>query len=292
MADRPTSRWPTVTGLWVGVATWLYAALAAWEVWDTTRDLLAVDAADLEPPPELAETLVDWTVMGLGLALVVAAVSLMTGRARRIADLVLAVGLALGAVLLWAAGEPVRPVAPVVVGLVAAAVAVSTVLPQRPAEGRIAGFLARLVLATVALLLGWVCARELAEVSWDVDGWSATPWSGLVVAVLMLLAVALGPLLGRPVARWLFGLPTVLVGLAGLVVGVLGLREGRLLTGFEEVEPGWWLGGPAVYLGAGLTAGGLALLRGRPTLALGTVATAVLTTAALLLGISEIRSGF
>jgi hypothetical protein len=195
-------------------------------------------------------------------------------------------------VLLWAAGEPVRPVAPVVVGVAATVVAVSTVLPQRPPEGRIAGLLARLVVATVALLLGWVCAHELSEVRWELAGWTGAYWSGAAVAVVMLLAVVLGPLLGRPAARWLFGLPTLLAGLAGLVVGVLGLREGRLLTGFEEVEPGWWLGGPPAYLGAGLTAGGLALLRGRPTLALGTVATAVLTTVALLFGISEIRNNF
>lgn len=293
MADRPTSRWPTVTGLWVGVATWLYAALAAWEVWDTTRDRFAVvDDPGLVPPPALAEALVDWTAAALGLALVVAAVSLVTRRFRRAADLVLAAGLGLGATLLWAAEQP-RPAAPVVVGVVAAVLALSTLLPERPAEGRLAGFLGRLVLATAALLLGWVCAHELAEQHWRLS--VSIPdvyWPGLGIAALMLLAALLGPLLGRPVLRWLFGLPTLLVGIGVLALGGLLLHEGYLLTGWEEAERGWDLGGAPVLLGAGLAAGGLALLRRRPTLAVGTVSVAVVTMLAVVFSVPTIRNNF
>ncbi len=293
MADRPTSRWPTVTGLWVGVASWLYAALAAWEVWDRTRDRFAVvDDPGLVASPALAEALVDWTAAALGLALVVAAVSLVTGRARRVADRVLAVGLGLGAVLLWAAEHP-RPAAPVAVGAVAVVVAVSALLPERPAEGRLAGFLGRLVLATVALLLGWACAHEIAERDWQF--FLSIPdvyWPGLGIAVLMLLAALLGPLLGRALPRWLFGLPTLLVGLGVLALGGLLLREGYLLTGHEEVERGWDLGGAPVFLGAGLAAGGLALLRRRPTLAVGTVATAVIVMLAVVFSVPTVRNNF
>jgi Ca2+/Na+ antiporter len=290
MTDRSTSRWPTVTGLWLGLATWLYAALAAYEVWDMTRNRMWVDEVGVSRSPALAEALVDWTAVALGLALVVAAVSLVTGRARRIADLVLAAGLGLGAVLLWAAEHP-RPAAPVAVGVVAAVLAMSALLPERPAEGRLAGFLGRLVLATSALLLGWLCAHEIAERHWQF--FLSIPdvyWPGLVIAALMLFAALLGPLLGRPVLRWIFGLPTLLVGLGVLALGGLLLREGYLLTGYEEVERGWDLGGAPAYLGAGLSAAGLALLCRRPTLAVGTVSAAVLTLLAILVGIPEIRN--
>lgn len=290
MTDR-TSRWPTVTGLWLGLATWLYAALAAYEVWETARGGSTPDSADLVPPTGLADALVDPAAAVLGVALLGSLGSLVTGRARRPADLLLAVGLGFGAATLWA-GEDPRPVTPVVVGAAAIVAGLSAMLPERPAEGRLAGFLARLLLATVALLLGWVCAHELADGSWRLRTWSLLTWAGLGVAALMLLASLLGPLLVRPVWRWLLGLPTLLVGLAATAGGCLGLAEGRLVTGSEEVEPGWWLGGPAVFLGAGLTAAGLALLRGRWTLAVGTVGACVLTTLGVVFGIPEMRSGF
>lgn len=290
MTERTTSRWPTVTGLWLGLATWLYVALASIE-------LLGIDYDPTDPEPGY-RAVAGWVpstthvaALVLGAGLVVGLASVASGRARRAADLLLAVGLVLGAAVLWGAGEP-RPVAPVVLGAVALALTLLAVLPERPAEGRVAGFLARLVLATVGLLLGWVCFHELSEGHFDLASWTVLYWSGLAVAGLVLAAALLGPLLARPVPRWFFGLPTLLVGLAGLVAAVLGMREGYLLTGFEEVEPGWWLGGPTAYLAAGLTAAGLALLRSRPTLALGTVAATLLTTLGVVFGIPEVRSGF
>ncbi|GAA1479076.1 hypothetical protein GCM10009623_35220 [Nocardioides aestuarii] len=290
MADRPTSRWPTVTGLWLGLATWVYAALASVE-------LLGIDYDPTDPAsgygavPGWVPVTTHAATLVLGGALVLALASVVSGRARRSADLLLAVGLGLGAAVLWGAEEP-RPVAPVVVAAAAVALALLAPLPERPAEGRLAGFVGRLLLATVALLLAWLCLHELSDLHFDLASWTVLSWSGLVVAGLVLLAALLGPLLASPVARWSFGLPTLLAGLAGLVGAVVGMREGYLLTGFEEVEPGWWLGGPTAYIAAGLTAAGLALLRSRPTLAVGTVVAALLTTLGVVFGIPEVRSGF
>lgn len=290
MTDRSTSRWPTVTGLWLGLATWLYAALASLELLTVDHDPTnpgpgygAVPA--WVPPTTHAATLV------LGAGLVLGLASVATGRARRAADLLLAVGLVLGAGVLWGAKEP-RPVAPLVLAALTLCLVLAALAPERPAEGRLAGFAGRLGLATVALLLGWACVHELSDGRWQLASWTLPYWCGVAVAALMLVAALLGPLLVHPVARWSFGLPTVLVGLVGLVAAVLGMREGYLLTGFEEVEPAWWLGGPAAYLGAGLAASGLALLRSRPTLAVGTVAATLLTMLGVVFGIPEVRSGF
>lgn len=283
------SRWPTVTGLWLGTGAWLYAVLAVVELREldfdpTEPDVGYVGVADYVPALTYATSVL------LGLALVGSLWSLTTGRARRATDASLAAGLLLGGAFLWAADQP-RPTAPVVVALAALPLSLAVLLPATgPAPAR--AFLPRLLMVVPALLMGWVCLHELAEGHWRLSTTSSVYWLGVAVAAAMVVVAALLPLLRHAAWRWLLGIPTLLLGLAWTGGAFLGLREGYLLSGFEENEDGWMLGGPLLFLGLGFVVAGLAALRDRWALAAGTVGTTVLVLLAVVFGIPEIRSGY
>lgn len=287
----PTSRWPAVTGLWLGAATWVYAALAARELARLDYDPTAPGRVGHDAVAEWVPPLVLATAVGLGVALLLSALSVVTGRLRRLADALLGAGLLAGAGMLWGVVEP-RPVAPVLVGAAGVVLVVAAALPPRPTAGRAAGFGARLLLATPALLAGWVLAHELSEYSWRLESWSAPYYAGLVTAALLLLVAVLGERLTRRVWRVVLGVPLALAGLTALLLGAVFLSGGVLVSGFEEFEDGWRLGGPQSFLGAGVTAGAAALLRGRWSLACGTLGAAVLATLAMVFGIVEMRVGY
>lgn len=283
------SRWPTLTGLWVGAGAWLYAVLAVVELRTlehnpTEPDVGYVGVADHVPALTYAATVL------LGLTLAAGLWSLATGRLRRTVDVSLAAGLLVGGAFLWSADQP-RPTAPVVVALAALPLALSALLPTRgPAPPR--AFVPRLLMAVPGVLLAWACLHELADGRWRLSTTSSVWWLGLAVGAALVLVAALLPVLTHAAWRWVLGLPTLLLGLAWTTGGVLGLQEGYLLSGFEENEDGWMLGGPFLFLGLGFVVAGLAALRDRMALAAGTVGTAVLVLLGVVFGIPEVRSGF
>ncbi len=286
---QSTSRWSTVTGLWLGLATWTYAALASLELRGLGYDPTEPEVGYVRVPGHVP-LLTHAVAALLALVLVGAVASLVTGRGRRTADALLAAGLLVGGWFLWAVEAP-RPSAPALVAAAALPLALSTLLPPREPEPTRA-FAPRLLLAVPALLAGWACAHELAESSWRLQSWNAGYWVGVAVASGMLLVAVLLPLLDHAAWRWGLGLPTLVAGLFLTGGGILGLREGYLVSGFEEVETGWMLGGAPLFLGLGLATAGIAAVRGRRPLAAGTFGAAVLVVLAIVVGVPEIRSGF
>ncbi len=285
------SRWPCVTGLWLLVPAWLYAALAALELRDLDHDPTAPGQGGYARVADQVPILVDATAATLAVVLLLGVGSLATGRLRRTTDLALAAGLGLAATMLWAVDEP-RPVAPLLLAGAAVVLVVSAALPQPGRASRLGTFSARLLLATAALLAGWVLLHQLDAYHWQLRSWTVGYWLGLMLAVAMLLAALLGRRLAHPAWRWLVGVPLGLVAVLVVASGVAGLRGGYLVSGFEENETGWSLGGPPLFLGTGLLAASLAALRGRWPLAAGTAGAAVLAVLGLLFGIPEIRSGY
>lgn len=285
------SRWPAVTGLWLGTGAWVYAVLSVLEL--RTLDHDPVDdgrmseyvlVAAYVPPLAYAVAVV------LGPLLLLAAVSLATGRARRVADALLALGLLAGGWFLWGVEQP-RPTAPVVVALAALPLALSVLLPLREHSSQ-RSFPARLLLMLAAVLGGWVCVLMIADYRWQLQATSSFYFLGAALSVLMAGVAAVLPLLTHPAWRWVIGLPTLLAGLFLAVGGVLGLRSGFLVSDLAEIEDGWVLGGPVLYAGLGLAAGGLAALRDRWALAAGTVGAAVLVLLGIVFGVPEIRNYF
>jgi hypothetical protein len=285
--------WATWTGLWLGAGAWIYAALSVVE-------LRGIDGRDVTRPNQGGYTWVasyvpelTHVVAGLlGLALAVSVVSLWSGRARRAADLLLAAGLLLGGWFLWAAQEP-RPVAPWVVGASGVTVLVAAVMPWRAPCGRPAHGIARVLLAGAGLALGWAGGHELVEPGGMQALIAPTYAVGVAVAAAMVGVAVVWP--RRPRPDWWSGLLAGLLGLGGVVItvgGVLGLVEGWLVSGFEELETGWYLGGFTVFLGTGLWVAAVAAARGRWPLAGATFAAAVGTSLGILFGIPEIRAGF
>lgn len=284
------SRWPAVTGLWLLAPACLYAVLAALELRDLGYDATAPEPGYVRVGDRVP-LLVDVAAVALSAVVLLGFVSLATGRLRRATDAALAAGLGLGGVLLWALDQP-RPVAPALLGVGAVVLGVAAVVPQPHVAGRAGRFGARLLLATAAVLAGWVLAHELAEYSWQLRSWTVGYWAGLGVVTVMLLVALVMPWLTRPAWRWVLGVPLFLVAALALVAAVLGLMEGFLVSGYEETEDGWRLGGPPAFLATGLLAASGAVLRGRWSLAVGTAGCAVLALLALLFGIPEIRVGF
>ncbi len=283
------SRWPTVTGLWLAVPAWVYAVLAAIEVRDLGYDPTAPEPGHVAVGDGVPQ-LMDAAAVSLTLVLLLAVVSLVSGRLHRLTDLVLGAGLALGAAVLWSAEQP-GPVAPVLLAVVAVVVAASALLPRRGLLAGPASIAARLLLATALLLTGWILVHELSNLHFQLRSWTVGYWSGLGLVVAMLGVALLLPRLTHPAWRWVLGVPLGLLAAVGVVAGVLGLQEGYLLSGHVETEDGWRLGGPPLFLGAGWLAAAVAMLRGRWSLAVGTAGAALLVLLALLFGIPEIRRG-
>lgn len=283
-------RWPAATGVWLAVPVWVYAVLAAFE-------LRTLDYDPTAPPESYASVsdqapaLIWVTAFGLGAALILALVSLTTGRLRRVADLLLGLGLAAGGAMLWAVGQA-QPVAPVVVGVAGALLVVSAALPAPGEPGPVVSWLARLLLATAALLAGQVVLHELDERSFQLRPWTVGYWAGLALVAGLLIAAVLGPRLASGVWRWLLAVPLLVIGLLSVAWGVLGLDEGFLVSGFNEIEDGWRLGGAVLFAGAGCLAAGIGALRRRWVFAVGTAGSTVLLLLALLFGVPEIRRGY
>ena len=290
MAQRTASRWPTATGLWLAVPAWVYAVLAVVELRDLDHDPTDTEPWNIEVAG-YAPPLVWATALGLGTAMLLGAASWLTGRLRRTADLLLGLGMVLGAAMLWAVAAP-RPVAPWVVGVAGVLLVASALLPPPGEPGRAAAWLARLLLATVAALSAWVVLHQLSQYFFQWRSWTVGYWAALGLCLALLVAAVLGERLTRPVPRWLFGLPLLGLGLLALVGGVAGLDEGYLVSGFEENEDGWRLGGAAVFTGAGWTAAGLALLRRRWLFAVATTGLTVVLVLGLVFGIREVRLGW
>lgn len=282
------SRWPAVTGTWLLAPAAVYAVLAALELRElgpTPPEPGYVPVGDAVP------TLVRGAAVALPLVVLVTLVSLLTSRLRRTTELLLAAGLGLGGALLWAVDQP-RPAAPAVLAAAAVMLLVAALLPTPAQAGPWGSFAARVLLATAALLAGWVLVEHVSGYRWELAAWTAGPYAGLVLAALMLVGAVLGPWLVSPVWRWVAGVPLLLLGLAVAASGVLLLGEGYLVSGHEESEDGWRLGGAPLFLGAGLVAGGVAALRARWPLAAGTTGAAVLCSLSLVFAIPEVRSGF
>lgn len=283
-------RWPTLAGLWTGAATWTFAVLAVVELRGLDRDVTAPTRSGYVVVPEHVPALAWIVVTVLGVGLVASLASPVSGRGRRPADLLLAVGLVLGGGLLGSLDDP-RPVGPVLLiggGLV---LAVTTLTTGSATRGRWGSLVGRLLLGIAATLLGLLVAYQLDRYHWQLQWSTREYWAGLGVAVLMLLISAVWPRLPHRAWRALVGVPLGLFALLVIVFGVAGLLEGYVVSGYEEDEDGWSLGGPPLFLGTGLLAAALAAMRGRWSLAAGTAGAAVLVLLAMLFGMPEIRAG-
>lgn len=282
-------RWPTATGLWLAFPVWVYAVLGVLEVRDLAYDPTrpGPDYPDYVAVMDGTVPLVWATAIVLGPVMLLAA----TGRLRRTSDALLGLGLVLGGVMLWFVEEP-RPLAPVVVAAAGVVLLLSAALPAPRAVGRVGSFLARLLLATSALLTSWIILSELAETDFRLAFWNGEYWLGLAMSAWLLLAAVAGHHLSRPVWRWLWGLPVLGLGLLCVVLGVVLFREGYLVSGWVEDEDSWRLGGPVLFAGCGWTTGAVAALRGTWVFAAATIGATMFLLLALLFGIPEIRRGF
>ena len=226
----------------------------------------------------------------LGLALLVSVWSLATGRAARPADLLLGAAVVLGGAMLSAV-EQARPVAPWLVGGAGTLALAGAVLPLPPVSLRTRALLGRLLLVLGGLPVVWASAVDLSQYHWQLHGWTALSWCGLAAGAGLVLAGLVGRWRDRPTSGWsrLAAGALLLIGAAAVVLGCLGFQEGYLVSGHEESEDGWYLGGLPLFGGLGVLAGGVAATRGRWSLVAVSLGGGLLVLMALLLGVHDIR---
>ena len=226
----------------------------------------------------------------LGPALGFATWSRVTGRAPRAADALLGVTVAAGGWFLWAVGQP-RPVAPWAVGVAGALAVAGAVLPLPPLTDRGRALLGRTLLALGGLAVGWASAVVLADRYWQLRSWNAPYWAGLAAGAALVLGASLGRGRSATAPGWtrLVAVGLLLLGLLLVVGGCAGFREGYLVSGHEESEDGWYLGGLPLLTGLGVLAAGVAALRARWSLAAASLGSGFLLLMGLVIGIDEAR---
>ncbi len=282
-------RWTSWPGLWLGLGTWLYAALAVLELQGLGYDPTAPDEPDQVAVASYVPGLVYAVAALLGAALLVSAWARATGRAARQADLVLGVGLLLGGVLLWVVSQP-RPVAPwLVVGAGALALA-GAALPLPAPSVRSRALLGRVLLVLGAAPAVWASWVVLSDHHWQLRTWTVGYWAALVASASLMVAGLVGRWRDQPTSVWsrLAATGLLIVGLATVSLGYLGFQEGYLVSGHAESEDGWYLGGLPLFGGLGVLAGGVAATRGRWSLVAASLGGGLLVLMALAVGDDDI----
>lgn len=285
------TRWTAWPAWWLGLGAWLYAALSVLELRELDYDPTAPEQPDQVTVAGYVPELAHVVAVGLGVVLLVAVWSLATGRAARVADVLLGVGAVVGGWFLWAVDQP-RPVAPWLVAGAGVLALLGALLPLPTLSDRARSALGRALLVVGGVPVAWVAALALEDNLWQVHAWTAAYWTGFGVGAAMVLGAVLGSWRddasswsSRTAAVAFLGLGVILVG-----GGVLGFEEGYLVSGHEESEDGWYLGGIPLFGGLGVLAAGVAALRARWALVALSLGGAAVVTISLVVGVDEVRN--
>lgn len=257
-------RWPAWAGLWAAWAQallWLMCVPEALDVVERPRvgpDVDSVGTVTATVIPILGVVLIGCFLFGIG----------AWGRSSWLLRPVLVVSGAglLASAVAWAFVPSTGPVYVLATATAAALAFLGAWLPDgaaaEPAVSR-GGWVARAATALAGLVLLAGGLRGMAYWQWQITSGELSFLLAVALGLTMLgVAVAAPALAGRQrVLRWVAAIVLLVCALPPLAFGILWLGEVGTLRMHEEAEVAWAYATPAVALGGGLLAAGVAARR-------------------------------